>query len=104
MLTELAPYRETGYRLLMEALARARNVAEAPPRLQKLRVLLREELGIAPAPPCRAIHQRLLQSADAELLGLREDVPARHVANAARGANAIWLACSSRARRRRRPG
>src|SRR5207244_7885676 len=53
MLTELAPYRETGHRLLMEALARRGNVAEALRAYERLRVLLREELGITPSPTVR---------------------------------------------------
>ena len=82
MLTELAPYRETGHRLLMEALARRGNVAEALRAYERLRVLLREELGIAPSPTVQGVHRRLLDSAEQlELLGLREDVLARHVAN-----------------------
>jgi len=64
MLTELAPYRETGHRLLMEALARRGNVAEALRAYEKLRVLLREELGIAPSPAVQGVHRRLLDSAD----------------------------------------
>jgi pentatricopeptide repeat protein len=63
MLTGLAPYRETGHRLLMEALARRGNVAEALRAYEKLRVLLREELGIAPSPAMQSVHQRLLHSA-----------------------------------------
>jgi DNA-binding SARP family transcriptional activator len=63
MLTELAPYRETGHRILMEALARRGNVAEALRAYERLRILLREELGIAPSPTVQAVHQRLLQSA-----------------------------------------
>jgi len=64
MLTELAPYRETGHRLLMEALARRGNVAEALRAYERLRVLLREELGIAPSPTVQSVHRRLLESAD----------------------------------------
>jgi len=64
MLTELAPYRETGHRLLMEALAGRGNVAEALRAYERLRVLLREELGVAPSPTVQAVHRRLLQSAD----------------------------------------
>jgi DNA-binding SARP family transcriptional activator len=65
MLTELAPYRESAHRILMEALARRGNVAEALRAYERLRVLLREELGIAPSPPVQAVHRRLLlQSAD----------------------------------------
>jgi DNA-binding SARP family transcriptional activator len=65
MLTELAPYRETGHRMLMEALEGRGNVAEAFRAYERLRVLLREELGIAPSPAVQAVHRRLLlQSAD----------------------------------------
>jgi DNA-binding SARP family transcriptional activator len=61
MLTELAPYRESGYRLLMEALERRGNLAEALQAYQRLRVLLQEELGTSPSPTVQAVHQRLLQ-------------------------------------------
>jgi SARP family transcriptional regulator, regulator of embCAB operon len=60
MLTELAPYRESGHRILMEALAGRGNVAEALRAYERLRVLLREELGIAPSPTVQAVHRRLL--------------------------------------------
>ena len=59
-LTELAPYRETGHRMLMEALARRGNVAEALRAYERLRVLLRDELGVAPSPDVQAVHRRLL--------------------------------------------
>jgi SARP family transcriptional regulator, regulator of embCAB operon len=62
MLTELAPYRETGHRILIEALDRRGNVAEALRAYERLRVLLRDELGIAPSPSLQAVHRRLLQS------------------------------------------
>jgi len=61
-LTEVAPYRETGHRLLMEALARRGNIAEALRAYERLRVLLREELGIAPSPSVQSVHRRLLES------------------------------------------
>ena len=64
MLTELAPYRETGYLILLEALERRGNVAEALRAYDRLRVLLREELGIAPSPTVQAVHRRLLQSVE----------------------------------------
>jgi pentatricopeptide repeat protein len=65
MLTELAPYRETGHNILMEALERRGNIAEALRAYERLRVLLREELGTAPSPTLQAVHRRLLQlSAD----------------------------------------
>jgi DNA-binding SARP family transcriptional activator len=60
MLTELAPYRETGHRLLMEALERRGNPAEALRAYERLRTLLREELGAAPSPAVQAVHRRLL--------------------------------------------
>jgi DNA-binding SARP family transcriptional activator len=65
MLTELAPYRETGHRIFMEALERRGNVAEALRAYERLRVMLREELGVAPSPTVQAVHRRLLlHSAD----------------------------------------
>ena len=65
MLTGLAPYRETGYQILMEALERRGNLAEALRAYERLRILLREELGIAPSPTLQAVHRRLLlRSAD----------------------------------------
>jgi DNA-binding SARP family transcriptional activator len=60
MLTELAPYRETAHGILMEALAARGNVAEALRAYERLRSLLREELGIAPSPALQALHRRLL--------------------------------------------
>jgi DNA-binding SARP family transcriptional activator len=59
-LIELAPYRETGYRILMEALERRGNVAEALRAYDRLRVLLRDDLGIPPSPTMQRVHQRLL--------------------------------------------
>jgi DNA-binding SARP family transcriptional activator len=65
MLTALAPYRETGHRIFIEALERRGNIAEALRAYERLRVLLREELGIAPGPTLQAVHRRLLvHSAD----------------------------------------
>jgi SARP family transcriptional regulator, regulator of embCAB operon len=63
MLTELAPYRETAHRILMEALERRGNLAEALRAYERLRTLLREELGIAPSPALQAVHRRLLLQA-----------------------------------------
>ena len=59
-LVELAPYRESGHRILMEALERRGNVAEALRVYDRLRVLLREELGIAPSPAVQSVYRRLL--------------------------------------------
>ncbi|UGS36087.1 BTAD domain-containing putative transcriptional regulator [Capillimicrobium parvum] len=55
-----SPFRETGHRFLMEALAADGNVAEAMRVYDDLRVRLRDELGAAPAAEMQALHQRLL--------------------------------------------
>jgi SARP family transcriptional regulator, regulator of embCAB operon len=62
-LIALAPYRESGYRILMEALEQRGNVAEALRVYDRLRILLREELGIAPSPAVQSVHRRLLGDA-----------------------------------------
>jgi DNA-binding SARP family transcriptional activator len=64
ILTALAPYRETGHRILMEALERRGNVAEALRAYERLRVQLRDELGIVPSPAIQATYRRLLHSTD----------------------------------------
>ena len=59
-LIELAPFRETGHRILMEALERSGNVAEALRVYDGLRITLREELGIAPSSAVQDVHRRLV--------------------------------------------
>lgn len=59
-LIELAPFRESGHRILMEALAQSGNVAEALRAYDRLRIMLREELGIAPSPAVQSVYRRLL--------------------------------------------
>jgi DNA-binding SARP family transcriptional activator len=59
-LIELAPYRESGHQILMEALARRGNAAEALLVYDRLRILLRDELGIAPSPAVQSVYRRLL--------------------------------------------
>jgi DNA-binding SARP family transcriptional activator len=54
------PFRETGYRLLMQALARRDNVAEALRVYEDFRCLLRDELGVAPAAATQELHKTLL--------------------------------------------
>jgi DNA-binding SARP family transcriptional activator len=54
------PYRESGWRILMQALAAEGNVAEALQAYERLRILLREELGIAPSAPTQALYRTLL--------------------------------------------
>jgi SARP family transcriptional regulator, regulator of embCAB operon len=60
-LIEHNPLRETGYGLLMEALAARGNVAEALREYERARTTLRDELGIPPGPAMLAIHARLLR-------------------------------------------
>jgi SARP family transcriptional regulator, regulator of embCAB operon len=64
-LVAAAPFRESGSRLLMEALAARDNVAEALRVYDALRVLLREELGVAPGQAAQELHRRLLAQVDA---------------------------------------
>jgi SARP family transcriptional regulator, regulator of embCAB operon len=60
-LVEHEPYRESGYRILMEALDREGNCAEALLVYEQLRTKLRDDLGISPSPATQALHQRLLR-------------------------------------------
>ncbi len=60
------PFRECGHELLMRAQARQGNVAEALRTFERVRVLLRDELGAGPSPSLVALHESLL----------RDDVPA----------------------------
>jgi SARP family transcriptional regulator, regulator of embCAB operon len=59
-LLEVAPLRETGHALLMEALAARGNVAEALEAYGELRVLLREALGVDPSSALQDTYARLL--------------------------------------------
>lgn len=59
-LVELAPFRETGYRILMEALERSGNAAEALRVYDRLRLTLRDELGIPPSSAVQDVYRRLL--------------------------------------------
>jgi len=59
-LVELAPLRETGTRLLMEATIRRGNPADALVVYDRLRVALRDALGVAPSAETQALHRRLL--------------------------------------------
>ncbi|MFL5962342.1 MAG: BTAD domain-containing putative transcriptional regulator [Gaiellaceae bacterium] len=60
-LVQLEPYRESGYRILMDALDREGNCAEALLVYESLREKLREDLGITPSEPTQALHRRLLR-------------------------------------------
>ena len=55
------PYRESGYVLLMQSLEMQGNVAEALRVFDRLRTLLRDELGTAPSPDAIAAYEVLLR-------------------------------------------
>jgi DNA-binding SARP family transcriptional activator len=62
-LIEAEPYRESGYTLLMQSQAIRGNLAEGLRVFDRLRTLLREELGTTPSAPAIAAHDQLLQRA-----------------------------------------
>jgi DNA-binding SARP family transcriptional activator len=59
-LIELEPLRESGYRLLMQALAARGDSAQALIVYERLRRLLRDELGTTPSRATQALHRSLL--------------------------------------------
>lgn len=59
-LVRLAPHRESGHRLLMRSLAAEGNDAEALGVYERLRVRLREDLGVAPSAPTQELYRALL--------------------------------------------
>ena len=59
-LVRLVPLRETGYQVLMRALANQGNVAEALVVYADLCTVLRNELGVYPSGSTQAIYQQLL--------------------------------------------
>jgi DNA-binding SARP family transcriptional activator len=60
-LVELEPYRETGHRILMDALNRQGNTAEALLVYEALRCRLRDDLGVTPSQATQDLHRRLLR-------------------------------------------
>ena len=60
-LVQAEPYRESGYTLLMQSHALRGNTAEAVRVFDRLRTLLRDELGTAPSPEAIAAHDQLLK-------------------------------------------
>ncbi|HEX8123833.1 MAG TPA: BTAD domain-containing putative transcriptional regulator [Solirubrobacteraceae bacterium] len=58
---EAAPFRESAYAVLMDALRARGNIAEALLVFEKLRTLLRDELGTSPGPDLLARHETLLR-------------------------------------------
>lgn len=73
-LIRAAPFRESGYLLLMRALVASGNTAEALRTFDRLRHLLSDELGSAPGAEIQALHRRLL-SAHPSRDGLDRDPP-----------------------------
>jgi DNA-binding SARP family transcriptional activator len=65
-LVRTAPFRESGYVLLMRALAASGNTAEALRAYERLRKVLKEELGTAPGAEIQALHRRLLTGRELE--------------------------------------
>jgi peptide/nickel transport system substrate-binding protein len=63
----LEPFREAGYRRLMEAHAAAGNRAEALQVYERCRLLLAEELGAYPSPETESIYRRLLAAPAPEI-------------------------------------
>lgn len=59
-LVEVAPLRESGHLLLMRALAASGNGAEALAAYERLRILLRDELGVDPSEAVQDVYTRLL--------------------------------------------
>jgi pentatricopeptide repeat protein len=59
-LVDHSPLRESGYGLLMDALAAQGNVGEAMRVYDRARTTLREELGLVPGPALQEAHARLL--------------------------------------------
>jgi DNA-binding SARP family transcriptional activator len=61
-LTQRAPFRESGYCLLMRALAERGQPAEALRVYSHLRQLLSDELGVTPSAAAQRLHEQLLRS------------------------------------------
>jgi DNA-binding SARP family transcriptional activator len=62
-LIDHSPLRETGYALLMDAVAAQGNIAGAMQIYVRARTTLQEELGITPGPAIQQAHARLLGTA-----------------------------------------
>ena len=73
-----APFRESGYVLLMRALVASGNTAEALRAYERLRNVLSDELGTAPGAEIQALHRRLLtgREGEVELLPRESDAAA----------------------------
>jgi DNA-binding SARP family transcriptional activator len=61
-LVRLVPLRESGYQLLMQALAAQGNVAEALRVYTNLSDTLRDELGVSPCATTQGVYHQLLRA------------------------------------------
>jgi pentatricopeptide repeat protein len=61
-LIRLVPHRESGYQVLMQALACQGNVAEALDVYAGLREVLRDELGVSPSAKTQSVYHELLHA------------------------------------------
>jgi SARP family transcriptional regulator, regulator of embCAB operon len=61
-LLQLAPYRESGYRMLMKSLAAKDNIGEALMVYEQLRKVLRDELGASPSATAQSLHLEILKA------------------------------------------
>ena len=61
-LIDTDPYRESGHRFMMQALALEGNTADALLVFERLRARLRDDLGIAPSEDTLRLHSDLLQA------------------------------------------
>jgi DNA-binding SARP family transcriptional activator len=65
-LIEADPYRESGHRFMMQALALEGNTAQALLVFERLRARLRDDLGVAPSEATLRLHSELLHAAGPE--------------------------------------
>src|SRR3954447_14854963 len=80
-LVEKAPFRESGYLLLMRVREAQGNVVEALRVHERLRTLLRDELGVAPGPQVQAEFERLLKAEQADAAAPAVAPPPQRVAD-----------------------
>jgi peptide/nickel transport system substrate-binding protein len=77
----IAPFRETGYRRLMEAHVAAGNGAEALRVYERCRRLLAEELGAYPSPETESVYRELLEEPSARVQTEAPQPPSRDAAS-----------------------
>jgi DNA-binding SARP family transcriptional activator len=78
-MVSVSPFRETGYRLLMRALAEQGDNSEALRVYDELRTRLRDELGATPSRNIQELHRDLLRDRGRGRLDAADKVPERSV-------------------------